>query len=245
MAAKKVTELETVITESASIDTAAPAEQSALIAQSEPSIEELKNKISMLEGHLDKMPEPYSLTPITATMQGMTSITLTDYLTAFYADTEAAVIKGSLSPVLKLILDKGFARHWTEHNSTFSKLPESAKLASIREAFKFWSVGVLTKSAYDAMFKAPTVTSSGSRGASVYKTLAARITLMSQSADVELDHRKHYQKVADNLIKSGKPAYDAMLAIPTAAHIIKAAEAVILEEKALAEVQISIDLDFS
>lgn len=233
MSKSKVTELESVIPQTASIDT---------VAQPAPSIEELKNKINMLEAHLEKMPVPYSLSPITATMQAMTSITLTDYLSAFYADTEKAVINGSLSPVLKLILDKGFARHWTEHNSTFSKLPESAKLDSIREAFKYWNVGVLTKSAYDSLFKTPTVTSSGNRGATVYKTLAARITLMSQSADVELDHRKHYQKVADNLTKSGKPAYDAMMAIPTAAHIIKAAEAAILADK---PTEPSIDLDFS
>lgn len=222
MPTKKVTALDTVIPTTASIDPAAPAEQSAITAPA----------------HII----PYSLTPITATMQAMTSIVLTDYLTAFYADTEAAVINGSLSPVLKLILDKGFARHWTEHNSTFSKIPDNAKLDSIREAFKYWSVGVLTKSAYDALFKTPTATSSGNRGNSVYKTLAARITLMSQSADVELSHRKHYQKVADNLLKSGRPAYDAMLAIPTAAHIIKAAESAILADKPAAP---AIDLDFS
>lgn len=221
MKTSKVTELETVNPQTASIDTAAPAEQSATPA---PAI------------------APYSLNPIMDVMQGMTSTTLTDYLQAFYANTEQAVINGQLSPVLKLLLDKGFARHWTEHNSTFSKIPESAKLDSIREAFKYWSVGVLTKSAYDSLFKAPTITASGSRGASVYKTLAARIITMSQSADVELDHRKHYQKVADNLLKGGKAAYDAMLAIPTAAHIIKAAEAAILADK---PTEPAIDLDFS
>jgi hypothetical protein len=220
MATKKVTELETVTT-TATNDTVAPAEQTAPIAPA----------------HI----MPYSLNPIMAVMSEMTSITLTDYLTAFYANTEAAVISGQLSPVLKLILDKGFARHWTEHNSTFSKLPESAKLNSIREAFKFWSVGVLTKSAYDNLFKTPAAVSSG-KGSTVYKTLAARIITMSQSADVELTHRKHYQKVADNLIKSGKTAYNAMLEIPTAAHIIKAAEAAILADVPSTP---AIDLDFS
>ena len=141
MSNTKVTELETVIPQTAGVENAAPAEQSAVT--------------------------PYSLSPITATMQAMTSIILTDYLSAFYADTEQAVINGQLSPVLKLILDKGFARHWTEHNSTFSKLPESAKLDSIREAFKFWNVGVLTKSAYDNLFKAPAVTKGKNTTASV------------------------------------------------------------------------------
>lgn len=184
---------------------------------------------------------PYSLNPITAVMQGMTSIVLTDYLTAFYADTEAAVISGQLSPVLKLILDKGFARHWTEHNSTFSKLPESAKLDSIREVFKYWNAGVLTKSAYDSLFKTSTATAGG-KSSNVYKTLAARIITMSQSVDVEFSHRKHYQKVSDNLTKGGKTAYDAMLAIPTAAYIIKAAEEAILADKSA---EPALDLDFS
>jgi type III secretion system FlhB-like substrate exporter len=221
MSKSKVTESAAVVTPVVSMDNTAPAEQTAITAPAHVM--------------------PYSLTPITAVMQAMTSVTLTDYLTAFYADTEAAVIKGQLSPVLKLILDKGFARHWTEHNSTFSKLPDSAKLASIREAFKYWNVGVLTKSAYDSLFKAPAVVSSG-KGSSVYKTLAARIITMSQSVDVELSHRKHYQKVADNLLKSGKAAYDAMLAIPTAAHIIKAAEDAIRADVPAAP---AIDLDFS
>jgi hypothetical protein len=220
----KVTKPETVTTESASIDTAAPAEQTAPIATSAPA-------------HI----MPYSLNPITAVMQAMTSITLTDYLTAFYADTEVAVIRGQLSPVLKLILDKGFARHWTEHNSTFSKLPDSAKLASIREAFKYWNVGVLTKSAYDSLFKTAATSTSG-KSTNGYKALAARIITMSQSVDVELSHRKHYQKVADNLLKSGKAAYEAMLAIPTAALIIKAAEEAILADVPAAP---AIDLDFS
>ena len=219
MSKAKVTELETVATPA---PIATPAEQTATIAPA-PIM-------------------PYSMNPVTTVMSKMTSLTLTDYLTAFYADTEAAVVSGQLSPVLKLILDKGFARHWTEHNSTFSKLPESAKLDSIREAFKFWSVGVLTKSAYDSLFKTTTITNSGSRGNTVYKTLAARIITMSQSVDVELSHRKHYQKVSDNLIKSGKPAYEAMMAIPTAAHIIKAAEDAILADKPVAP---AIDLDFS
>ena len=215
----KVTELETVIPTAVMTDSA-PAEQSA------PSVVKLK---------------PLSLTTVMQVMQDKTSINLTDYLTEFYNFTEFLVAEGKITPVVKLLLDKGFARHWTEHNSTFSKIPESAKLASIREAFKYWSVGVLTKSAYDSLFKTPAVVSSG-KSASVYKTLAARIITMSQSVEVELDHRKHYQKVSDNLIKSGKVAYDAMLAIPTAAHIIKAAEAAILADVPAAP---AIDLDFS
>ena len=234
MAKAKVTELETVIPTPATADKVAqpaPAEQTATPAPIAPIAQPAPAHVM-----------PYSLSPVTTVLSEMTSLTLTDYLAAFYADTEAAVVSGQLSPVLKLILDKGFARHWTEHNSTFSKLPESAKLDSIREAFKFWSVGVLTKSAYDSLFKVPTATSSGNRGNTVYKTLAARIITMSQSFEVELDHRKHYQKVSDNLIKSGKPAYDAMLAIPTAAHIIKEAEAAILADVPAAP---AIDLDFS
>lgn len=229
MKTTKVTELETVVTSAAAInDNAAIPEQSAPIAPIAP----------IAQAHV----MPYSLNPIRATMSEMTSITLTDYLNAFYADTEQAVINGQLSPVLKLILDKGFARHWTEHNSTFSKIPESAKLDSIREAFKFWSVGVLTKSAYDNLFKTPAA-GSGKGGNTSYKALADKITQLSLSPDVEIDDRKHYAKITANLLKGGKMAYDKMLTLATPAAIIHAAEQAIIADKAA--VVVELDLDFS
>jgi hypothetical protein len=117
-----------------------------------------------------------------------------------------------------------------------------AALASFLVSIDWFSRGWDSEGQYEKSIKSPTVATSGSRGSTVYKTLAARITLMSQSVDVELSHRKHYQKVSDNLLKSGKPAYDAMLAIPTAALIIRNAEAAIAADVSAAP---AIDLDFS
>ena len=193
----------------------------------------------------------YDMSRVISTMMTMQSTVLTDYLTMFYADTAQAVVDGSLNPLIKLILDKGFARHWTEHNSTHSRIEDEAmKLASIREVIKYWNINVLTKSAYEAATrpapepkapKAPRVAGNGT-----LKVLADRITAMSLSVEVELTDRAAYAKIANALsLTNGRAMYDTLMTLPKAAAIITAAETAIEADKeaAVAEAQRLADIE--
>jgi hypothetical protein len=198
-------------------------------------------------------PVAYDMSRVISTMMTMSSTILTDYLTMFYADTATAVTEGSLAPVVKLILDKGFARHWTEHNSTHSRIEtETLKLASIREVIKYWNMNVLTKSAYEAATRPapepkPAKTPRAAGGASnVLKVLADRITSMSLSVEVELTDRAAYAKIANALsLTNGRAMYDTLMTLPKAAAIIVAAETAIEADKQteLAEAQRLADIE--
>jgi hypothetical protein len=236
MATKKVTELETVIPTTASTDTAAPAEQSATTAPAAPHdyanelalsiqsvIVDVKDKIAAERPPIKGI-RPYAQVLMAA---GVEKLPLNN-------------------PLLTRLFSNSVKRMCDVNNTTLGNIETSsgydAALTSFLTSIDWFSRGWDNAGQYENSIKAPTVASSGTRSSNTYKTLAARIIAMSQSVDVELNHRKHYQKVADNLIKSGKPAYEAMLAIPTAAHIIKAAEAAIFADVPAAPV---IDLDFS
>lgn len=194
------------------------------------------------EVHNAVAPALYDMSRVIATMMTMTSTTLTDYLAVFYADTAAAVAEGRLHPVIKLLLDKGFARHSTEHNSLHSTLEtEEAKLASIRSVIKYWNMNVLTKSAYDAATrpapepKAPKAPRAAGGKGNTLRTLANRITAMSLSPDVDLTDRAAYAKIANALtLANGADLYKTLMTIPKAAAIIVAAEGAIETDRVAA-----------
>jgi hypothetical protein len=184
----------------------------------------------------------YDMSCVIATMMTMSSTTLTDYLAMFYADTAQAVAEGRLHPVIKLLVDKGFARHFTEHNSLHSTIEtEEGKLASIRNVIKYWNMSVLTKSAYEAATrpapepKAPkTPRAAGSKG-NTLRTLADHIAAMSLSPAVDLNDRAAYAKIANALtLTNGADLYKTLMTIPKAAAIIVAAEAAIEAERVAA-----------
>lgn len=237
MAKAKVTELETVIPQTASIDTVAPAEQIATPTPA-PAPRDYANELALsiqvvILSVKDKIaterPPIKGIRPYAQELMatGVEKLPLNN-------------------PLLTRFFVNSVKRMSDVNNTTLGNIETASgydvALASFLTSIDWFSRGWDSEGQYEKSIKTPTGTGSGSRGNTVYKTLAARITLMSQSVDVELDHRKHYQKVADNLIKSGKAAYDAMMAIPTAAHIIKAAEAAILADVPVAP---AIDLDFS
>ena len=236
MAAKKVTELETVTPQTASIDTAAPAEQSAPIAPPAPYdyANELALSIqSVILSVKDKIATERP--PIKG---------IRPYAQELMA---AGVAKLPLNnPLLTRFFINSVKRMSDVNNTTLGNIETAsgydAALASFLTSIDWFSRGWDSEGQYEKSIKTPTTSSSGIRGNTVYKTLAARVITMSQSVNVELDHRKHYQKVADNLISGGKVNYDKMMAIPTAAHIIKAAEAAIIADVPAAP---AIDLDFS
>lgn len=187
-------------------------------------------------------PALYDMSRVIATMMTMSSTVLTDYLAMFYADTAQAVAEGRLHPLMKLFMDKGYARHWTEHNSLHSTLEtEEAKLASIRSVIKYWNMNVLTKSAYEAATrpapepKAPKAPKAASSKANTLRTLADHIAAMSLSPDVELNDRAAYVKIADALSRpNGRTMYDTLMTLPKSAAIITAAEDAIEAERVAA-----------
>lgn len=205
----------------------------------------MKNSTIAVAAAINARPAAYDMSRIIATMMTMESTVLTDYLAIFYADTAAAVVEGTLNPLIKLILDKGLARHWTEHNSTHSRIEgEALKLASIREVIKYWNINVLTKSAYDTATRpapAPKETktprAAGGNNTAL-KTLADRITTMSLSVDVELSDRAAYAKIANALsLTNGRAMYDTLMTLPKAAAIIVAAENAIEADKQAAAIE--------
>ena len=205
----------------------------------------MKNSTNEVRNAINPVATVYDMNRVIATMMTMQSTVLTDYLAMFYADTAQAVTEGSLAPVIKLLLDKGFARHWTEHNSTHSRIEtEDKKLASIREVIRYWNMNVLTKSAYDTATRpapepktAKTTRVAGSSN-NTLKALADRITTMSLSADVELSDRAAYAKIANALsLTNGRAMYDTLMTLPKAAAIITAAEAAIANDKEAAAVE--------
>ena len=187
-------------------------------------------------------PAVYDMSRIIRIMLTMQSTVLTDYLAVFYTDTATAVTEGRLSPVIKLILDKGFGRHWTEINSLHSTLEtEEAKLASIRNVIKYWNMNVLTKSAYEAAIrpapepKAPKAPRAVSGKVSTLKTLADRIAAISLSPDVALTDRAAYAKISNALtLANGADMYKTLMTMPKAAAIITAAETAIEAERVAA-----------
>lgn len=184
-------------------------------------------------------PALYDMSRVIATMMTMTSTILTDYLAIFYADTATAVTEGRLHPLMELLLNKGFARHWTEHNSLHSTFEtEEGKLANIRNVIKYWNMNVLTKSAYEAATrpapepKAPKAPRTTGGNGNTLKVLAERITAMSLSVEVELNDRAAYAKIANALsLTNGRAMYDTLMSLPKAAAIITAAEAAIAHDK--------------
>jgi len=215
------------------------------IATAQAPIADL-NEAKAAVSELVKQNHSFRLGAVAAVFARMTSIRLTDYLAVFYTATEVAVEAGQIENVVKLLLDKGGARFWTEHNNKHAQLStEELKLASIREMLKYWSVGVLTVSAYDAATKpapepkaakAPRATGVGSNN--VLKTLAERITTMSNSVDVAIDDRVAYAKIANALtLTNGRAMYDTLMSLPKAAAIIVAAESAIVADKATAAAQ--------
>lgn len=237
MSKAKVTELETVIPTTASIDTAAPAEQTAPIEQPAPQrdyanelalsiqsvILSVKDKIATERPPIKGI-RPYAQELMAA---GVAKLPINNpLLTRFFVNSVKRMSDVNNTALGNIETASGY----------------DAALSSFLTSIDWFSRGWDSEGQYEKSIKTPTVTISGSRGNTVYKTLAARVIAMSQSVDVEIDHRKHYQKVADNLISGGKVNYDKMLAIPTAAMIIKAAEAAILADK---PTEPAIDLDFS
>ena len=207
MTKAKVTELETVIPTSASIDTAAPAEKD--MTDLETYIDSLKSKISVLEAQIEKIPASATVVPFNlkefypiASEMAQTDFVIENYNKAFARYTETAVIKGELNPTIKMLLDVGFNRVFSVHTASVPSMTDNAaKTAHIRLVEKYWSLSVMNKTAYDALFKVPTTASKGKTPKATvdYTPLITELQALHDSPDYTIEQAEDIAVIIDSL----------------------------------------------
>ena len=174
----------------------------------------------------------WDLKPIITVMRGMTSTTLTDYLTAHEGYLNDSISSGVVAPLVARMLQKGFARVLTESCTLYNSLTsDTAKLEHLAALWTYLDHDCLTKSAYVAATrpapepkpaKAPRAASQSGMMA-----LSETITAMSLSVDVPVDSRAAYTKIAAALaLPTARAMYATLMTMPKAAAIINEAEAI-------------------
>jgi len=173
----------------------------------------------------------WDLKPIISTMRGMTSTTLTDYLTAHEGYLNDSIASGAVAPLVARMLQKGFARVLTESCTLYNSLTtDAAKLDHLATLWTYLDHDCLTKSAYTAATRPapePKAAKAPRAAQGSMTALSETITAMSLSVDVPVDSRAAYAKIAAALaLPTGKTMYATLMTMPKAAAIIAEAETI-------------------